>query len=111
MKSRSLQATLPLAAFLVLAGLALATLAQGDFRAFAPVVLRNQISEGTPVVKINFQPGGTDIPSGYFPDTGAIYGVRGNSFTYGWNADNSATTRDRNSPLAADQRYDTLIHL
>ncbi len=85
--------------------------AQSDSRSYFPTVIRGEISAGTPVVKINFQPPGVDIPPGYLPDTGATFTVRGNGFTYGWNADNSATTRDRNSPLAFDQRFDTLIHL
>jgi N-acetylneuraminic acid mutarotase len=58
---------------------------------------------------INFQPAGAAVPSGYFADTGAVYGDRGNGFTYGWNIDNSANARDRN--LVADQRLDTLTHM
>ena len=30
---------------------------------------------------------------------------------WGWNADNSAQTRDRNASNSADQRFDTLTHL
>jgi len=41
----------------------------------------------------------------------ALAQAAGQSLDYGWNADNSAATRERNSPLSADQRYDTLIHL
>jgi len=44
-------------------------------------------------------------------DTGAVFGDRGNGFSYGWNANNSTTARDRNSPTSPDQRYDTLEHL
>jgi hypothetical protein len=62
-------------------------------------------------VKINFQLAGAPVPSGYSADTGAVYGDRGNGFSYGWNADNSANARDRNSPASPDQRYDTLIHM
>jgi len=67
---------------------------------------------GTPQgVKVNFQLAGAAVPSGYLADTGAIFGDRGNGFSYGWNAENSSTARDRNSPGSPDQRYDTLEHL
>ena len=58
--------------------------------------------------RINFQPAGVPVPPGYIADTGAVYGSRGNGFTYGWNAVNSNETRDRNNALSPDQRYDTL---
>jgi N-acetylneuraminic acid mutarotase len=57
---------------------------------------------------INFQPGGSTVPSGYIADSGKTYASR-NGLTYGWDADNSANTRDRNSSLSPDQRYDTHI--
>jgi outer membrane protein assembly factor BamB len=62
-------------------------------------------------VKINFQPAGAPVPSGYFADAGAVFADRGNGFSYGWDVDNSAQTRDRNATNSPDQRYDTLIHL
>ncbi len=101
----------PVAAVLGLLGLTLVVMGQGDDRGYLPVVLRGPVSTGVPVVKINFQPAAAEVPPGYRPDSGAVFGNRGNGFSYGWNADNSATTRERNSPLAPDQRYDTLIHL
>lgn len=101
----------PVIAVAALAGAAWLALAQGDHRSYSPAVMRGPISTGSPVVKINFQPEGAAIPHGYLPDTGATYAKRGNDFSYGWNADNSTTTRDRNSPFAFDQRFDTLIHL
>jgi hypothetical protein len=61
--------------------------------------------------KINFQPADAPIPAGYLADSGAVYGDRGNGQIYGWNADNSTQTRDRNATNSPDQRYDTLIHL
>jgi len=61
-------------------------------------------------ININFQPASATVPTGYLVDSGAVYGDRGNGYTYGWNADNSANTRDRNSANSPDQRYDTLIH-
>jgi glucose/arabinose dehydrogenase len=62
-------------------------------------------------VKINFQPTASTVPSGYLKDDGSVYGNRNNGFTYGWNVNNTANTRDRNSSLSPDQRYDTLIHM
>jgi hypothetical protein len=62
-------------------------------------------------IRINFQPGGTPVPAGYLADTGLVFAARGNGQSYGWNADNSAQTRDRNATNSADQRYDTLTHL
>ena len=111
MNTRRARILLPLAAVLAAAGVTLLALAQSVGQNYLPAVLRGPISNGAPFVQINFQPAGAEIPSGYQPDTGAPFGSRGNGFDYGWNADNSATTRERNSPLAPDQRYDTLIHL
>lgn len=67
----------------------------------------------TPVfaAKINFQPASAAVPGGYLVDSGAVFGSRGNGYSYGWNADNSAQTRDRNAGTSPDQRYDTLTHL
>ncbi|HMI93762.1 MAG TPA: PKD domain-containing protein, partial [Polyangiales bacterium] len=64
-----------------------------------------------PTVFINFQPAGASVPAGYLADTGAVFGSRGNGQSYGWNANNSSTARDRNSSRSPDQRYDTLQHL
>jgi len=66
---------------------------------------------GGTAMKVNFQLAGAPVPAGYVADTGAVFGDRGNGFSYGWNADNSSTTRDRNSPSSPDQRYDTLEHM
>ena len=63
------------------------------------------------VIRINFQPAGSAVPSGYMVDSGAAYGSRGNGFSYGWNATNTANTRDRNASNSPDQRYDTLNHM
>ena len=96
---------------LALAALALVVVAQGGNRSLAPVIVLGPPSAGQPVAKINFQPAVAPVPPGYLPDGGAIYADRGNGFAYGWNGDTSATTRERNSADAYDQRYDTLIHL
>jgi alpha-tubulin suppressor-like RCC1 family protein len=61
--------------------------------------------------RINFQPVGTEVPAGYFADTGQVYGDRGHGLFYGWNADNSANIFARNSLVSPDQRYDTLAYL
>ena len=62
-------------------------------------------------ININFQPDGADIPDGYEPDYGAVFGDRGNDLSYGWDEDTSDRTRDRNNASAPDQRYDTLDHM
>ena len=62
------------------------------------------------VIRINFQPSGSPVPSGYLVDAGAAYASRGNGLSYGWNAANNET-RDRNSSRSPDQRYDTLNHM
>ncbi|WP_163990757.1 PQQ-dependent sugar dehydrogenase [Pyxidicoccus caerfyrddinensis] len=61
--------------------------------------------------RVNFQPAGAAVPTGYVADTGLVFGARGNGLSYGWNADNSTQTRDRNSTTSPDERYDTLTHL
>ena len=61
--------------------------------------------------RINFQPAGVPVPSGYNADTGAVFAARANGLSYGWNIDNSAQARDRDSATSPDQRYDTLTHM
>ncbi|MGA2279704.1 MAG: S8 family serine peptidase [Verrucomicrobiota bacterium] len=63
----------------------------------------------TNMIKINFQPATAPTYTGYWVDSGAVYGARTNGYSYGWNANNSTNAFDRNSTLSADQRYDTLI--
>ena len=63
-----------------------------------------------PSYAINFQPAGAPVPLGHTPDTGGVFGAR-SGLSFGWNADNSAQTRDRNASNSPDQRYDTLTHL
>jgi hypothetical protein len=62
---------------------------------------------------INFTNSTTDPDNyaGYTDDIGLAYGPRGGGLSFGWNLDNTANTRDRNSPNAPDERYDTLVHL
>lgn len=59
-------------------------------------------------INVNFQPAGSEVPSGYLADTGAAYGDRGNGYTYGWLGGANTATRDRGAN--PDQRYDTLNH-
>ena len=65
--------------------------------------------EPTGTVKVNFQTPTSVTPGGYLADAGAAFGSRGNNYSYGWNADVSAATRDRNHTRSPDQRYDTQI--
>jgi uncharacterized delta-60 repeat protein len=61
-------------------------------------------------VHINFQPPGS-TPSGFLADTGLIFGARAGGLSYGWDADNTANARARNSTGSPDLRYDTLIKM
>lgn len=61
-------------------------------------------------VNINFQQASSEEPNDYLPDAGLLFGDRGNGFSYGWDRDVTADSRDRNSANALDQRYDTLLH-
>jgi len=58
---------------------------------------------------INFQPAGPAAYPGYLVDSGSLYGVRGNGYSYGWNV--VTDPRVRNSVLSPDQRYDTFVHM
>jgi hypothetical protein len=60
-----------------------------------------------PFVSVAFQPISEQVPDGYQPDYGVVYGDRGNGFTYGWDVDNSANTAVRH--VNPDPRYDRLI--
>jgi hypothetical protein len=61
------------------------------------------------VFHINFTNSATDPDGypGYTVDIGLAYGNQG-GLNFGWNQDNTANARDRNSTLAPDERYDTL---
>ncbi len=61
--------------------------------------------------RINFQLATTATPAGYLGDSGLAFGDRGNGYSYGWDADTSANTRERNSAQSPDKRYDTFVHL
>ena len=62
-------------------------------------------------IRVNFQTAGAAVPPGYLKDGGLAFGDRGNGRSYGWNADNTAQMRDRNSSASPDQRYDTLAYM
>lgn len=65
---------------------------------------------GTPI-SINFQAATAETPEGYLADTGEVFGDRGNGYSYGWDVDNTANSRDRNDARSPDERYDTFNHL
>jgi hypothetical protein len=62
-------------------------------------------------MRVNFQTASAPVPAGYLKDGGLAFGDRGNGRSYGWNADNTAQMRDRNSAASPDQRYDTLAYM
>ncbi|MHC4435772.1 MAG: hypothetical protein ACYS3S_00320 [Planctomycetota bacterium] len=61
-------------------------------------------------IKINFQLEGYEIPDGYLPDYGYMFGDRGNSYIYGWDNDTTGTAHDR-AGTHSEQRYDTNIEM
>jgi beta-galactosidase len=69
------------------------------------------VAGGGFIANINFQLASAPPFPGYLVDGGAVYGNRGNGFTYGWSQDLASMSRDRNNPLSPDQRYDTLVHM
>lgn len=62
-------------------------------------------------VKVNFQPAASPVPAGHVADAGAAFATRGNGYSYGWDADNTADTRDRAATVLVDNRYRTLNHM
>ncbi|HEY0711792.1 MAG TPA: PA14 domain-containing protein, partial [Polyangia bacterium] len=62
----------------------------------------------TAALRINFQSAGSEVPAGYLPDTGAVYGDRGGGLSYGWNVDHGDFARDRE--INPEQRLDTFCY-
>ncbi len=58
---------------------------------------------------INFQEGLDGAPAGVLVDDGSAYGDRGNGYTYGWNADNTANSRIRSG--SENYLYRSLNHM
>ncbi len=63
------------------------------------------------VAHVHFTSDAAEVPPGYVADTGHIFAGRGNGFTYGWNQDNTANMRDRDSSLSPDELHDGLAHM
>jgi len=67
-------------------------------------------------VYVNFQQP-SDLSPGsfeghaYVADRGYVFANRGNGYSYGWNLDNTGTTRNRDHADSPDERYDTLSHM
>jgi glucose/arabinose dehydrogenase len=70
-----------------------------------------QTAPPSSAIRVNFQTASAAVPSGYLKDGGLAFADRGNGRSYGWNADNAAQMRDRNSSVSPDQRYDTLAYM
>jgi N-acetylneuraminic acid mutarotase len=63
---------------------------------------------------IDFQPAALPAPTGALIDDGAIFGDRGNGFTYGWNGRKPAPVRHQQTPRLGngpDSRYDNFAVL
>jgi len=54
-------------------------------------------------VGVDFQVNPTPVYTGYVADTGAVYGDRGNGWTYGFSKSVADTARDRNSGKSPDE--------
>ena len=83
-----------------------ATAANGQSMVSEPV----EIIIGS-VISVNFQTATAEVFNGYLADFGDVFGDRGNGYSYGWDADNTANARERLSALSPDKRFDTLNHL
>lgn len=75
------------------------------------VVILAPLGSNAFTVKVNFQTNTSPLVAGYLPDFGYVFADRGNGFSYGWNVDNTAFSRYRNSANSYDLRYDTFNHL
>lgn len=65
-------------------------------------------------VKINFQPAGSQVPSGFLKDSGSNFASRGNGYAYGWVCDEGDAAWaffDRNAANSPDQQHDTFAAL
>ncbi|MDB6036476.1 MAG: hypothetical protein JWM99_317 [Verrucomicrobiales bacterium] len=83
-----------------------ATTANGEFALSGQTL----VTVGTPI-SINFQTSTAATPDGYLADVGTVYGDQGNGYSYGWDIDNTANARERNSVNSPDKRYDTFTHM
>ncbi|MFZ5968690.1 MAG: fibronectin type III domain-containing protein [Bacillota bacterium] len=63
----------------------------------------NVFAEEDTNVRVNFQTIGEEVPDGYIPDYGDVYGNK-NGYTYGWNIDHKDMTINRNTH--SDSRLD-----
>jgi hypothetical protein len=75
----------------------------------ATVTIQIESSPSSLWAAYNFQPAGSELPSGYSMDSGGVFD---SGLGYGWiQGPGSLGTRDRNSSASPDQTYDTLIHV
>ena len=51
---------------------------------------------------INFQPAGAPIPTRYAADTGEVFGLRSNGWSYGWSSDHTTVARDREAAVSTN---------
>lgn len=72
-----------------------------------PVTIYPEVPTGQ--IQINFQKSTTTTPTGYLKDDGSVYADRGNGYSYGWNVNLTANTRERS--VATDKRFDTFMQM
>ena len=61
--------------------------------------------------RINFTASAAETPAGWLSDGGAVFGSRGNGFSYGWNLNNSSTARDRDASNSPSEMHDSFLHM
>jgi fibronectin type 3 domain-containing protein len=74
----------------------------------------NEVSatpQGLFAAHVNFSNNQIQVPAGYVNDVGFAYGSRGNGLTFGWDRDNTANARDRDTPNSPDELHDSLNQL
>lgn len=60
---------------------------------------------------IHFTSDVTEAPAGYLGDGGLAYAARSGGLSYGWNQNNTANMRDRDSSASPDELHDGLGHM
>src|SRR5207247_406534 len=90
-------------------------------KAEAAPISATPVSAGPTNIRVNFQPQGASVPTGYVKDFGESFGARtgaeqGSGLTYGWVIPGTTIPRTlvgnaRDRDLDPDQRLDTFIHM
>jgi hypothetical protein len=66
-----------------------------------------RLLSGDVLVHVSFQPAPLPLVPGYIADSGAVFGDRGNGFSYGWDAVDTKYVKLKKTKIAPDLRYNT----